>query len=113
MFVARYDNYVFSLLADEALQWRRAFTAGRREDKLIGLELTLDTGKMLQSMPKRRLLFHVRRPLCHPHDLLLCRRGLAVEVCTHCRQQGGQVDQHGAHVGHWQEAAVHADADHQ
>ena len=50
MFVARYDTYVFSLLADEALQLRRAFTAGKSEDKLIGLVLTLDTGKMLQSM---------------------------------------------------------------
>ena len=34
-------------------------------------------------------------------------------LSTHCRQEGGKVDQHGAHVGHWQEAAVYADADHQ
>ena len=26
---------------------------------------------------------------------------------THCRQEGGQADRHGAHVGHWQDAAVH------
>ena len=76
MFVARYDTYVFSLLADEALQWRRAPTAGKREDKLIGLELSLDTGKMLQSMPYRRWLFRVRRPLSHLHDLPPCRRTL-------------------------------------
>ena len=66
---------------------KRALIAGRREDKLIGLELTLDTGKMLQSMPKRRWLFHVRRPLCHLHDLPPCSRGLAVEVSTHYRQE--------------------------
>ena len=76
-----------SLQTREALQWRRALIAGRREDKLIGLELTLDTGKMLQSMPKRRWLFHVRRPLCHLHDLPPCSRGLAVEVSTHYRQE--------------------------
>ena len=66
MFIARYDTYAISLLADEASQWRRALTAGKREDKLIGTELTLDTGKMLQSMlkkKKRRWPFHVRRPL--------------------------------------------------
>ena len=51
MFTARYDPYAISLLADEALQWRRALTADKREDKLIGLELTLDTGKRLQFMP--------------------------------------------------------------
>ena len=75
------DTYVFSPPC------KRALIAGRREDKLIGLELTLDIGKMLQSMPKRRWLFHVRRPLCHLHDLPPCSRGLAVEVSTHYRQE--------------------------
>ena len=51
MFVARYDTYAISVLADEALQWRRALTAGKREDKLFGTELTLDIGKKPQSMP--------------------------------------------------------------
>ena len=61
MFVARYDTYAIYLLADEALQWRRALTAGQREDKLIGLELTLDTGKKLQSMPKKTTQVTVSR----------------------------------------------------
>ena len=38
---------------DEALQWKRALTVGKWEDKLIGMELTLDTGKKLQSMPEQ------------------------------------------------------------
>ena len=40
------------------------------------------------------------------------RRGLAVEASTHCRQVGGQADRFGVHVGHWQETAVQAGADH-
>ena len=31
-----------------------------------------------------------------------------IPIAIHCRQEGGQVDRLGAHVGHWQDAAVHA-----
>jgi len=52
MFAARYDTYAISLFADEAMQWKRALTAGKWDDQQVGMELTLDTGKKLQSMPK-------------------------------------------------------------
>ena len=113
MFVARYDTYAISLLADEALQWRRALTAGKREDKLIGLELTLDTGKKLQSMPKKKNNAGDRFTFVARFDTYAISLLVDEALSTHCRQEGGQVDQHGAHVGHWQEAAVYAVADHQ
>ena len=50
--------------------------------------------------------------LCSTHAVTLTRspslrtrpRNVA---STHCRQEGGQADRHGAHFGHWQDAAVH------
>ena len=49
-FVARLDTYTISLLADEGLAVDVMLTAGKREDKLISTELTLDSGKKLQSL---------------------------------------------------------------
>ena len=31
-----------------------------------------------------------------------------MEASTHCRQEGGQADRLGAHIGHWHDAVVHA-----
>ena len=52
----RWPLHACRLLA-EALQWKRALTAGKREDKLIGMELTLDTGKESESLPKQFTMF--------------------------------------------------------
>ena len=45
---------------------RRALTAGKREVKLIGTELTLDTGKMLQSMAKFQVAVSRSSPALTP-----------------------------------------------
>ena len=52
MFAARYDTYAISLFADEALDWKRALSKRKAEDDLEGMELTLDTGRKLRSLPK-------------------------------------------------------------
>ena len=50
MFAARYETYAISLYADEAANWKQAMK-GRWHDKVEGMELTLDTGKKVVSMP--------------------------------------------------------------
>uniref|UniRef100_A0A7S1ABZ8 Opine dehydrogenase domain-containing protein n=1 Tax=Noctiluca scintillans TaxID=2966 RepID=A0A7S1ABZ8_NOCSC len=52
MFAARYDTYAISLFADEALDWKRALSKRKADDDLEGMELTLDTGRKLRSLPK-------------------------------------------------------------
>mmetsp|Transcript_77465 Transcript_77465/g.136635 ORF Transcript_77465/g.136635 Transcript_77465/m.136635 type:complete len:411 (-) Transcript_77465:167-1399(-) len=51
MFAARYDTYAISLFMDEGPRWKKSMMAGRWNDKLEGMELTLDTGKKIVSMP--------------------------------------------------------------
>eukprot|EP00933_Yihiella_yeosuensis_P025268 TRINITY_DN1961_c0_g1_i1.p1 TRINITY_DN1961_c0_g1~~TRINITY_DN1961_c0_g1_i1.p1 ORF type:complete len:411 (+),score=95.45 TRINITY_DN1961_c0_g1_i1:133-1365(+) len=50
MFAARYDTYAISLYADEAARWKQSLS-GRWNDHTNGMELTLDTGRKLVSMP--------------------------------------------------------------
>jgi len=50
MFAARYETYAISLYADEAANWKQAMK-GRWHDRVEGMELTLDTGKKVVSMP--------------------------------------------------------------
>jgi len=50
MFAARYETYAISLFQDEAARWKSAMMNPRWNDTLApGMELTLDTGRKLQS----------------------------------------------------------------
>jgi len=51
MFAARYETYAISLYADEAARWKQSMGGPRWYDKTEGIELTLDTGRKLVSMP--------------------------------------------------------------
>lgn len=51
MFSCRYDTYAISLYADEAAKWKAAMSHSRWNDKLEGMELTLDTGRKIVSRP--------------------------------------------------------------
>jgi len=51
MFAARYETFAISLFQDEAVRWKQALTATRWNDSVLGMELTLDTGRKLRSMP--------------------------------------------------------------
>jgi hypothetical protein len=51
MFASRYDTYAISLYADEAAKWKAAMMGPRWNDKVEGMELTLDTGRKLISQP--------------------------------------------------------------
>lgn len=51
MFASRYHTYAISLYADEAAKWKQAMLGQRWNDHVEGMELTLDTGKKLVSVP--------------------------------------------------------------
>lgn len=50
MFASRYETYAISLFMDEAARWKKVAMSGRWNET-DGMELTLDTGRKLASMP--------------------------------------------------------------
>ena len=104
MFIVRYDTYAISSLrtrpcneCEHSLQARGRSSCSARSSRGT-------LARCLQSMANTQVAVSRSSPA-----LTLTRSpSLPMRPCSGCeyRQEGGQVDQHGAHVGHWQKAAI-------